>query len=85
MARIGALMRAARPVDAEFAAALQIMRAHGREPMSMSHSDVDYGYLERLVLGPGGRRRLSRVSFAGHFDSLMFGRRGIPGRTTRRR
>jgi hypothetical protein len=62
----------------DHAAALQIMRAHGREPMSMSHGDVDYGYLERLVLGPGGRRRLRRVSFAAHFDSLMFGRRGIP-------
>jgi hypothetical protein len=62
----------------DHAAALQIMRAHGREPMSMSHGDFDYGYLERLVLGPRGRRRLRRVSFAAHFDSLMFGRRGIP-------
>jgi len=62
----------------DHAAALQIMRSHGREPMSMSHGDVDYGYLERLVLGPDGRRRLRRVSFAAHFDSLMFGRRGIP-------
>ena len=44
----------------------------------MSHGDVDYEYLERLVAGPGGRRRLRRVSFAAHFDSLMFGRRGIP-------
>jgi hypothetical protein len=61
----------------DHAAALQIMRAHGREPMSMSHGDFDYGYLERLVLAPGGRRRLGRVSFAAHFDSLMFGRRGI--------
>jgi hypothetical protein len=62
----------------DHAAALQIMRAHGREPMSMSHGDFGYGYVERLVLGPGGRRRLRRVSFAAHFDSLMFGRRGIP-------
>jgi hypothetical protein len=62
----------------DHAEALAIMRAHGREPMSMSHGDVDYGYLQRLVLGPGGRRRLRRVSFAAHFDSLMFGRRGIP-------
>ena len=64
----------------DHAAALGIMRRHGREPMSMSHGDVDYDYdyLERLVLGPDGRRRLDRVSFAGHFDSLMFGRRGIP-------
>jgi len=60
----------------DHAEALAIMRAHGREPMSMSHGDVDYGYLEKLVLGPDGRR-LRRVSFAAHFDSLMFGRRGI--------
>lgn len=62
----------------DHAEALAIMRAHGREPMSMSHGDFDYGYLEKLVLGPGGRVRLRRVSFAAHFDSLMFGRRGIP-------
>ena len=62
----------------DHAAALAIMRAHGREPMSMSHGDVDYEYLEQLVRGPDGRRRLDRVSFAAHFDSLMFGRRGIP-------
>jgi hypothetical protein len=31
-----------------------------------------------MVLGPDGKPRLHRVSFAAHFDSLMFGRRGIP-------
>jgi len=62
----------------DHAAALQIMRAHGREPMSMSHGDFGYDYLEKLALGPDGRVRLPRVSFAAHFDSLMFGRRGIP-------
>jgi hypothetical protein len=60
------------------AAALAVMRRYGREPMSMSHGDIDYDYLEKLVLGPDGRRRLDRISFAGHFDSQMFGRRGIP-------
>ena len=30
------------------------------------------------MLGPDGRRRLDRVSFAAHFDMHMFGRRGIP-------
>src|SRR6266849_8538242 len=34
----------------DHAAALQVMRAHGREPMSFTHGDVDYGYLEKLVL-----------------------------------
>ena len=62
----------------DHAEALAIMRAHGREPMSFTHGDLDYDYLVRLVLGPDGRRRLRRVSFAAHFDSLMFGRRGIP-------
>jgi hypothetical protein len=62
----------------DHAAALRVMREQGREPMSFTHGDFDYDYLERLVLGPGGRPRLRRVSFAAHFDSLMFGRRGIP-------
>jgi hypothetical protein len=62
----------------DHAAALQIMRRHGREPMSMTHGDFDYQYLERLAIGPDGRRRLDRLSFAGHFDSLMHGRRGLP-------
>lgn len=62
----------------DHAESLLIMRRHGREPMSMTHGDLDDGYLDRLVRGPDGRRRLPRVSFAGHFDSLMFGRRGIP-------
>ena len=57
---------------------LAIMRRHGREPMSMTHGDIDDDYLEKLVLAPDGRRRLHRVSFAGHFDMMMFGRRGIP-------
>lgn len=62
----------------DHAATLAIMRRYGREPMSMTHGDVDYDYLERLVLDPAtGRRRLDRISFAGHFDKFMFGRRGI--------
>jgi len=56
---------------------LQAMRRHGREPMSMTHGDVDDDYLERLVLDGHGKRRLDRVSFAAHFDKQMFGRRGI--------
>jgi hypothetical protein len=62
----------------DHAEALAIMRAHGREPMSFTHGDFDYDYLERLVLAADGSRRLDRVSFCAHFDSLMFGRRGIP-------
>jgi hypothetical protein len=61
----------------DHAAALQVMRRHGRKPMSMSHGDFDYAYLERLAIGPGGKPRFESLSFAGHFDSMMFGRRGI--------
>ena len=61
----------------DHAATLQIMRDAGREPMSMTHGDVDYDYLRDLALGADGRRRFDRLSFAGHFDMMMFGRRGI--------
>jgi hypothetical protein len=61
----------------EHADTLLVMRAHGRKPMSMSHGDFDYDYLRALVVGPDGAPRLRFVSFAGHFDSLMLGRRGI--------
>lgn len=59
------------------AAALAVMRDAGREPMSFTHGDFDYSYLEKLALGPGGRRRFDRLSFAAHFDKFMYGRRGI--------
>ena len=62
----------------DHAEALLTMRAHGREPMSMTHGDFDYEYLEKVVLDDDRRVRLPRVSFAAHFDSLMRGRRGIP-------
>ncbi len=61
----------------DHAATLQIMRDAGREPMSMTHGDFDEDYLHALALGPDGRRRFDRLSFAGHFDMMMFGRRGI--------
>ncbi|NUP46358.1 MAG: radical SAM domain-containing protein [Catenulispora sp.] len=61
----------------DHAAALAAMRQHGREPMSFTHGDVDYAYLRRLALGPDGKRRFDRLSFAAHFDMFMFGRRGI--------
>ncbi|HEY2579422.1 MAG TPA: hypothetical protein VGI74_24190 [Streptosporangiaceae bacterium] len=62
----------------DHARALQIMRAHGREPMSFTHGDFGYDYLRQVVTSPDGRRRFRRVSFAAHFDMLMFGRTGIP-------
>ncbi|MEO6827483.1 MAG: hypothetical protein ABI255_12195 [Microbacteriaceae bacterium] len=60
----------------DHAAALLAMRAQGREPMSMTHGDFDYQYLLDVVLGPDGMPRFDKVSFAGHFDSLMRGRKG---------
>ncbi len=62
----------------DHARALRAMLRHGRKPMSMTHGDFDYAYLERLALDPvTGRPRFPHLAFAGHFDSLMFGRRGI--------
>jgi hypothetical protein len=62
----------------DHAAALQAMLDHGRKPMSMTHADFDYDYLEALALDPRtGRPRFAHLSFAGHFDSMMHGRRGI--------
>ncbi len=62
----------------DHAAALATMIRHGRKPMSMTHGDFDYEYLRRLAVGPDGRRRFELLRFAGHFDSLMLGRRGVP-------
>lgn len=62
----------------DHAAALRIMREYGREPMSMTHGDFDYDYLRRFAIGPDGKSRFRRLSFAAHMDSLMRGRHGIP-------
>ena len=62
----------------DHAAALATMRRHGRKPMSMTHGDFDDEYLRRLAVAPDGRRRFELLRFAGHFDSLMLGRRGHP-------
>ena len=61
----------------DHAAALTAMQRHGRKPLSMTHGDFDYEHLERLAIGPDGRPRFALLRFAGHFDSLMFGRRGV--------
>jgi hypothetical protein len=62
----------------DHARALRAMIRHGRKPMSMTHGDFDYAYLEALALDPRtGAPRFAHLAFAGHFDSLMYGRRGI--------
>ncbi len=68
----------------DHARALAAMHRHDRVPMSMSHGDFDYEYLERLALDERGRPRFRRLSFAGHFDSLMLGRRGVERPTEER-
>ncbi|MBW3578039.1 MAG: radical SAM protein [Actinobacteria bacterium] len=60
------------------AEALQVMRRHGRFPMSFSHGDFDYDYLERLAVGRDGTRRFHILSFAVHIDTTMYGRRAAP-------
>lgn len=61
----------------DHAEALRIMRSYGREPMSFTHGDFDYEYLKRLAVGPDGKRRFNRLSFAVHIDTTMVGRRGM--------
>ena len=62
----------------DHAEVLLAMRAHGREPMSFSHGDFTSDYLERLAVGPDGKPRFKRLSFAIHIDSLMRGRSSHP-------
>jgi len=64
------------PAEAH-AEALEMMRRYGRMPMSFSHGDFDYEYLEEIAVRPDGSRRFDLVSFAIHIDSTMRGRRGI--------
>jgi hypothetical protein len=62
----------------DHARALRAMIRHGRKPMSMTHGDFDYDYLVALAIDPrSGERRFDHLAFAGHFDSMMYGRRGI--------
>ena len=61
----------------DHAEALLTMRRYGREPMSFSHGDFDYEYLERVALDAQGQPRFTRLSFAGHMDTTMVGRTGL--------
>ena len=60
----------------DHAEALAIMRRHGRVPMSFTHGDFDYAYLERLALDRDGAPRTRFLSFSVHIDTTMVGRRG---------
>ena len=61
----------------DHARTLQVMGRHVRKPMSMTHGDFDETYLRRLALDADQRPRLAVLRMAGHFDSLMLGRRGV--------
>lgn len=61
----------------DHAAALIAMWAQDRVPMSFSHGDFDYDYLQRLALGPDGRPRFDQLAFAIHIDTTMIGRRAV--------
>ena len=52
---------------ADHAAALMTMRAHGREPMSMTHGDFDYQYLLDVVLDEAGQRVVPLESGTGRY------------------
>src|SRR5690349_7475178 len=109
MAQVRAVLRALRPADPEFRAAMarrwaelpetartpgQVLGRHGVgcegthgvfprcnlacTPCYHSRDANQVRVDGPHTLGPGGRPRLRRVSFSAHFDSLMFGRRGIP-------
>lgn len=55
--------------------AIMMMQRYGRVPMSFSHGDFDYDYLSQLIRHGGEKIRF--LSFAGHFDTTMVGRRGL--------
>ncbi|HWB72828.1 MAG TPA: hypothetical protein VG452_11475 [Egibacteraceae bacterium] len=71
------------PADAH-AEALEVMRRYQRFPMSFTHGDFDYDYLQRLALRSDGTRRFDVLSFAVHVDSTMYGRRGAVRPTSER-
>jgi hypothetical protein len=45
--------------------------------MSFTHGDIDYDYIERVAIDDEGNPRFKRISFAGHFDTTMRGRKGL--------
>jgi hypothetical protein len=68
----------------DHAEALEAMHRHQRFPMSFTHGDFDYDYLERLAVRPDGTRRFDVLAFAIHIDTTMHGRRGAPHLTDER-
>jgi len=44
--------------------------------MSFTHGDFDYEYLRGIAVDENDAPRFDHLSFAGHFDTTMVGRRG---------
>lgn len=68
----------------DHAAAIDVMRSHGRMPMSFSHGDFTEDYLHQVTLHPDGTPRHRDVSWAIHIDTTMRGRNGAPKPQTER-
>jgi hypothetical protein len=68
----------------DHARAIQTMLGHDRKPMSFTHGDFDYEYLRALAVDENDEPRFKHLSFAGHFDTTMVGRRGIKRAETER-
>lgn len=62
---------------ADHAAALAVMRDHGRIPMSFTHGDFDYEYLRAVAVDDDDEPRFGHLSFACHIDTTMIGRSGV--------
>lgn len=60
----------------DHAAALQVMLDYDRKPMSFTHGDFDYDYLRGIAVDENDEPRFDHLSFAGHFDTTMVGRKG---------
>ncbi len=61
----------------DHAAAIQVIRTHGRAPMSFTHGDFDYEYLRAIAIDDNDKPRFPSLSFACHMDTTMMGRSGI--------
>ncbi|MGI9657952.1 MAG: radical SAM domain-containing protein [Gaiellaceae bacterium] len=68
----------------DHARALQVMLDYERKPMSFTHGDFDYEYLRGIAVDENDEPRFDHLSFAGHFDTTMVGRKGAKRPDTER-
>ena len=60
----------------DHARALRTMLDHERKPMRFTHGDFDYEYLRGIAVDENDAPRFDHLSFAGHFNTTIVGRRG---------